>query len=133
MSDMARQYLPIIICSASALTALVSAVLIDAAGASHLEMFEMTFSGMDKVTYFFVFGLMAYCCVVLLHESDLVDPLSSPVQTIVFVGIIGMLTEMIQSHSPGRTADIFDLFPDIAGATVFFLLWYYTQRHTKTR
>ncbi len=111
--------------SATGLVTLVLAVLIDATGPQKMENL---FPDMDKIVHFLTFGLMAYLCVNLLYEAELVDPLFLPLHGIIFVGIIGMIDELIQSHTPGRHADLQDVAADIAGAIVFMIFWYRVRK-----
>ncbi len=109
---------------------LVSAVLIDATGSSQVKV---SFPGMDKVVHFLVFGFIAYCCINLLYESALVDALFLPLHAFVFVANIGVLSEVMQSYTPGRVASVADVMADLAGAIVFILLWYRIKKMEKER
>jgi len=128
MRKLIRQHLGKIIWLACGLGILVGSVLVEATGD---PVMEMLFPEMDKLVHFCVFGLMAYMCISLLHAMDWVDAFFLPVQTIVFVGVVGMLTELIQSHTPTRTADLNDLMADLAGAVVFVLLWYGVKKRSQ--
>jgi len=110
-----------IILSTAGLLTLVLSVMIDATGSATVPNL---FLGMDKVVHFLIYGLMALLCVNLLSETELGDPVFIPLHAIVFTGIVGLLVEILQSHSPGRQADVSDLLADIFGAIVFTFIWY---------
>jgi len=91
----------------------------------------MVFSGMDIIVHFLVFGFIAYFCINLLYESNSVDALFLPLHSFVFVANIGVLSELIQSYTPGRTAAVQDVMADIVGAIVFIILWYRIKKIEK--
>jgi len=128
MQEVFRKHLARIIWSASLLLIFVAAVLIDATSPSQVEMI---FSGMDKIVHFLVFGFIAYFCINLLHETGLVDALFLPLHSFVFVANIGVLSEVIQSYTPSRTAEVQDVMADLVGAIVFIILWYRIKKREK--
>ena len=125
MKTVIRQHLLKIIWSASVLFILVLTVLVDATGS---QAFDILFTDMDKVVHFLFFGLMAYFCITLLYETRFADPLFLPIHTIIFIGIVGMVDELIQSHTPGRSADLQDVAADITGAIAFLMIWYIIKK-----
>jgi len=129
MRNLIRRHWLKILALAAGLIFIVATVLIDATGETHVKMI---FPEMDKLVHFFTFGFMAYLCIALLHEIDVLNAFFLPFQTIFFVSFVGMLTEVIQSHTATRTADLNDLAADFAGAVVFVLLWYGVIKRKQT-
>lgn len=92
---------------------------------------DTLFPHFDKVAHFVVFGLIAYLCAYLLHRYDIATDKIRLAGILLFVVVLGIFVEWLQSHTPGRVATIYDLIANIIGAGIFLALWKWQVLHRK--
>ena len=77
---------------------------------------------LDKAVHFLSFGLIAYLCAYVLLGYKIAQGWYNISTSIILIITLGIVEEFIQSHTPGRVASIYDLYADVAGASLFLAL-----------
>jgi VanZ family protein len=87
---------------------------------------EHNISHFDKALHFLAYGTLAWLTIYVLIKSKIADIKYPYIISVVYILLLGIATESIQSFTPGRDASIDDIIADLIGA-VFFLLIFKQQ------
>ena len=92
-------------------------VLIEAGFPSTIP--ENSIPYLDKILHFLVYGTIAYLSAYLQLQNGRKLTFNNIVVSVMFIVVLGIVVEFIQSYTPGRDASITDIIADITGACFF--------------
>jgi VanZ family protein len=81
--------------------------------------------GLDKLAHAVIYALLAYLAARAFATLALLNhPRVLPVAAALFAGLYGLSDEVHQAFVPGRSADIWDLAADVAGAIAGAIIYH---------
>ncbi len=78
---------------------------------------------LDKALHFLVYGLLAWLNAYVVIKSEFSKNYNPYIISIVYILLIGIATETIQSITPERDAGIADILADLLGAGFFLYIF----------
>lgn len=90
----------------------------------NIELPTSSANGSDKVVHFLVFGVLGFCL-----AKGLKVLFKRYILWSIGIGTVyGILSELIQNITPGRSMTWQDLIANICGVTVFVFVYWITER-----